>query len=78
MRLLHCLSKSELVSSMISSLWTSGFPSIKWNWKRRHGLYVLAPKRVQFNSISKGLQSHWASLVAQTVKNLSATWETRV
>ena len=40
--------------------------------------YMFQLLRVQFNSISEGSQNHWASLVAQMIKNLSAIRETGV
>ena len=40
--------------------------------------YMFQLLRVQFNSISEGSQNHWASMVAQMIKNLSAIWETGV
>lgn len=34
----------RVLLSVISLLWASGFPSVKWKWERGHGLHVLAPE----------------------------------
>lgn len=34
----------RVLLSVISLLWASGFPSVKWKWERGHGLRVLAPE----------------------------------